>query len=268
LRDFNQGYIWEEGGQISAFILYSRAGSGGDQWSIEALATHPEFRRKGLARRLLMEALTDLRRRDGKICTLKVRDTNDAAYALYRDLGFIHFDTAVYLRNDSLRPALPRVDKRYRVEDVGPRGWFSSWRQRGELACRTQPRQAKQLFAVSPSQFQRPWVAPALAPLLTKMSGHRRHHSLVWHDGRLVATLAVDEVLRGPDPHEIEILADVDSEPTLAPALVDLASLRLAHAVPAPVLTEARDSSALLLNALESRGFRRVITWHELGMRL
>ena len=109
LRDFNQGYIWEEGGQISAFVLYSRAGSGGDQWSIEALATHPEFRRKGLARRLLMEALTDLRRRDGKICTLKVRDTNDAAYALYRDLGFIHFDTAVYLRNDSLRPALPRI---------------------------------------------------------------------------------------------------------------------------------------------------------------
>ena len=52
------------------------------------LAVHPDFRRRGLARRLLLEMLEDARVRCAATATLEVRRGNAPAIALYRSLGF------------------------------------------------------------------------------------------------------------------------------------------------------------------------------------
>ena len=55
---------------------------------IQNLATAPEFRRQGLAARLLEYVLTRSRRQRLDSAWLEVRISNDAAIALYRRYGF------------------------------------------------------------------------------------------------------------------------------------------------------------------------------------
>ncbi len=56
---------------------------------IQNLAVHPEHRRRGLGRRLLLEALEEGRTRGATSALLEVRRSNEAAQNLYRDLGFL-----------------------------------------------------------------------------------------------------------------------------------------------------------------------------------
>ncbi len=55
---------------------------------IKDLAVHPAYRRRGVARKLLERALTQLEDHGVVRTSLEVRESNDAAIALYRSLGF------------------------------------------------------------------------------------------------------------------------------------------------------------------------------------
>ena len=55
-------------------------------WEFPFLATHPDFQRKGIMRKLL-GSLIDAKRRDGEIW-LEVHEGNQSARALYQSLGF------------------------------------------------------------------------------------------------------------------------------------------------------------------------------------
>jgi ribosomal-protein-alanine N-acetyltransferase len=59
-----------------------------DEIHISTLAVHPAYRRRGIARRLVVEALRQGRGRGALSATLEVRESNYAAQELYRDLGF------------------------------------------------------------------------------------------------------------------------------------------------------------------------------------
>lgn len=59
-----------------------------DEVHIATLATHPDFRRRGLGGRLLQEALREARAAGVRRALLEVRAGNEAALALYRKFGF------------------------------------------------------------------------------------------------------------------------------------------------------------------------------------
>ena len=59
-----------------------------DEGQITNIATHPDHRRRGLARRVVCALLDEARARDLVTVTLEVRESNEAAIALYRSLGF------------------------------------------------------------------------------------------------------------------------------------------------------------------------------------
>jgi len=59
-----------------------------DEAHVATLATHPDYRRLGIARRLLIQALLDSIQRGSASATLEVRAGNQAAQALYREFGF------------------------------------------------------------------------------------------------------------------------------------------------------------------------------------
>jgi ribosomal-protein-alanine N-acetyltransferase len=61
----------------------------GQEAHIVTIATHPDFRRQGLGRRLL-QAMIDKAIDAGALeITLEVRASNYAAQALYRSMGFV-----------------------------------------------------------------------------------------------------------------------------------------------------------------------------------
>ena len=60
-----------------------------DEGQITNIATLPDFRRRGLAKKVLLAMLDEARERKLSFVTLEVRESNAAAIALYEQFGFV-----------------------------------------------------------------------------------------------------------------------------------------------------------------------------------
>ena len=68
-------------GMIVAWLLV-------DEAHIATLATHPDFRRQGIARKLLIFSLQSMMSEGALTSVLEVRESNAAAQEMYRKFGF------------------------------------------------------------------------------------------------------------------------------------------------------------------------------------
>lgn len=64
-----------------------------DETDMMNIAVHPDFRRQGVARALILALIGELKKRGSRYLTLEVRASNDPARALYESLGFAHVGT-------------------------------------------------------------------------------------------------------------------------------------------------------------------------------
>lgn len=84
------GFVWVEDNRIVgnlSLIPVSRRGQA--TFLIANVATHPEYRGRGIGHQLTQIALDNLRERGIKTAWLQVRDDNPTAQRLYRSLGFV-----------------------------------------------------------------------------------------------------------------------------------------------------------------------------------
>jgi len=84
-----QGFVWEVDGRLVGnltIIPFLREGKW--QYLIANVATSPQFRRQGIARKLTQTALQYIQEHNGSTAWLQVREDNPAAYDLYASLGF------------------------------------------------------------------------------------------------------------------------------------------------------------------------------------
>jgi len=269
LRDITLGYVWDDNGKVVSFVHYARIGMTGDRWSIETVMTHPDYQRRGLARKLVEAALRSIRERGGSVCTLKVRADNGPAYELYRSLGFVHYDTTTHLRAEA-QPvsASPDTPAEYAARRVSRAEWRRTWSSRYDLARRETPPKVQELVPISISEYKRPWFSPVLGSCLSRISAQRVERWRVERQGDLVATLSVDGDVTGKKTHEFELHVDPAHVDALALPLVDRALAALRDLPPCPILCEARASSEALAAALRARRFSEMSTWHCLGLQL
>jgi ribosomal protein S18 acetylase RimI-like enzyme len=83
------GYVWEENNKIvgnASLIQFRDAGR--RIHLIANVATHPDHRRRGIARILTQRAMDHARKKNTTAIWLHVRDDNPGAIKLYEDLGF------------------------------------------------------------------------------------------------------------------------------------------------------------------------------------
>lgn len=71
--------------KAAGFLIARRAP---DDWEIENIAVEPRLRRQGIARSLIEELLREAEHRGVTAVLLEVRESNTAARALYKKLGF------------------------------------------------------------------------------------------------------------------------------------------------------------------------------------
>ena len=77
----------DDTGTVAAYAgLLAPIGTG--QGDIQTVTVSPDARRQGLARTLMLQLLNEARRRGAEELFLEVRVDNEAAQALYRELGF------------------------------------------------------------------------------------------------------------------------------------------------------------------------------------
>jgi len=108
------------GGERRRLVGYICVWLVADEVQIFNLAVDPAMRRRGVGRRLLLEALHHACRRNARIALLEVRRSNRAAQELYQSIGF---------RPSGLRPNYYEGVKEPAVlmELEMDRGWRSRW---------------------------------------------------------------------------------------------------------------------------------------------
>ncbi|MGQ9922168.1 MAG: ribosomal protein S18-alanine N-acetyltransferase [Desulfobacca sp.] len=90
-------------GRVSGYIIFWIII---DELHILNLAVHPACRRRGIARRLLREALQRAAERRCRTAWLEVRPSNTAALSLYQSLGFRQITTRKRYYDDTGEDAL------------------------------------------------------------------------------------------------------------------------------------------------------------------
>lgn len=84
-----RGLVWEEDGRIVGNLSLISFNRQGKRYTLIAnVATHPAYRRRGIARLLTENALQQIRERGETEAWLHVREDNPAAIQLYQSLGF------------------------------------------------------------------------------------------------------------------------------------------------------------------------------------
>ncbi len=84
-----RGFVWEEDGRIVGNLTLLYFFRSGRRYALIAnVATHPDYRRRGIARELTLKALDVIQSRGLADAWLHVRDDNPAAIKLYLSLGF------------------------------------------------------------------------------------------------------------------------------------------------------------------------------------
>lgn len=86
-RGFIPGFVWEESGRIVGNVTLLESPIHG-RYLVANVAVHPDFRRRGIARALMDEALAHIESWNGHEVYLQVESDNDAAIALYDSMAF------------------------------------------------------------------------------------------------------------------------------------------------------------------------------------
>jgi GNAT superfamily N-acetyltransferase len=83
------GYVWEQDGRIvgNASLIPFRD-RGKRVYLIANVATHPDYRRRGIGRALTERVMKQAHNKNASAIWLHVRDDNPGAIQLYQDLGF------------------------------------------------------------------------------------------------------------------------------------------------------------------------------------
>jgi ribosomal protein S18 acetylase RimI-like enzyme len=120
LADLFGGFVWVEEGNIVGNVTVHLQRGSRRGWFISNLAVHPEHRRQGVARRLLMAGLESAQAKGATRISLEVRPDNVPARRLYSSLGFRQVDstTTMHMRRPHTTARVDAVG--YSLEVVPP----------------------------------------------------------------------------------------------------------------------------------------------------
>jgi ribosomal protein S18 acetylase RimI-like enzyme len=128
---YPQGYVWLQDDQLIGNASLLPVSPGSDRWVLANVAVHPDFRRQGIARRMVLACLDLARQQQAAEVVLQVRHDNQGAVDLYRGLGFEPLTTRTEWRRGASSAAKGKHGENLRRA----RGdeWKVLWQLAGEL---------------------------------------------------------------------------------------------------------------------------------------
>jgi GNAT superfamily N-acetyltransferase len=266
MRDLLPGMVWEEGGRIAGVIIIQRRGSS-NNWIIGTVATRPEYRRKGIARRLVQAGLDFARKKKGKIVILGVIDANRPAYRLYESLGFDHFsgDIDLELTPKERYPA-PELHPDYQLESSN----IFDWKPRYHLMKRISPETIQNYEPVEEGLFRQPGFMRLLVPLISRAQKAREKVVLVKHlpSQQVVGYLRYTIRIGGKGRHTLGMRLDSDHS-IIASQLIEI-MLHETTAGDPTLMIEANLPTwqQHTIDAATALGFEKRVVYHRMGLKL
>jgi GNAT superfamily N-acetyltransferase len=266
MRDLLLGHLWEEDGQIAGVTTVQRRGST-DLWIVGTVGVLPEYRRRGLARKLLEASLELMRERGATKVILGVIDGNLPAYALYEDMGFEQYSGMVEFDARFEEPvADPVFPDGYQREPLSPH----DWQPRFELEKRITPGNLQRYEPVQEGRFKRPVGMRLLYPTLMRAQGMKDQDFVIRTagDGQIVARGGFTLPTRGKGVNSVRARLDPEHA-DLAPYLVgtllhEVVTLSPGHRID---FTVPRWMEATVA-AAEEYGLNRRVEYLLMGMEL
>jgi len=169
LRDLMVGYIWEEEGQPAGLVLLQRRGATSN-WVVGTVGVLPQFRRRGIARKLVLAGLDLIKERGGTIAFLGVISGNLPAFSLYKDVGFEKYSSDIQMefKPSSTTPRVEPPDG-YSLESLSS----SNWKVPFELEKRIAPENTQKYEPVEEGRFKRSIFLYILAKVFDLAQGIR-----------------------------------------------------------------------------------------------
>lgn len=266
LRHILTGFLWEEGGKPAGLSLCQRRGTS-NNWIISTVATLPQFRRRGIARRLVQASLEMIRANGGRTVILDVIAGNLPAYRLYQQLGFEHFSSKselTYTPNDHLTP--PALPEGFAWASLNT----TDWRQRYQLEKAASPENVLKYEPVDEARFRPPFLLRLIYPLILRAQGQREQQIAIRPSDQqhIVAHLRIAARTRAGGIHTLTMRL-LPTKAELAPLLIRQGLYTL-HAID----TEHRIETAIpqwqapLVDAAHAIGFSTRIEYHRMGLVL
>lgn len=178
LRDIMLGFIWEEDGKPVGMVNLSPKGLNQFTWVIGNVAVLPEYRRRGIARKLVTAAIDMAQVKQVNTVTLEVISDNHPAVKLYESLGFQIYGGEVQMERqpDATLPDSPKTLSTFNLQQYKPK----DWRDRLYLAKRITPGSVQQFAPITENDFRRPPLLRPLRFLVMRFGGSTRQTYVVY----------------------------------------------------------------------------------------
>lgn len=266
LRDILLGVFWEEDDRVVGTSLVQRRGTT-DKWIIANVGVLPEYRRRGIARKLMEASLQLIRQRGGKAALLDVIEGNTPAISMYERLGFEHYGGSIeFDLTPGKAPTSPNVPGGYRIT---PMGQFE-WQPRYELDKRISPATLEKFEPVEIGRYRAPAVFRLLLPIINAAQRLDDQEFGVFRDpqGDLVGRggFTVQRADKGMNTMHLRV---DPVHPSVASFLVQ----RLLHQVASQSPGKRIECSIPLwqkaaVDALDAAGFQRRMTYRRMGLTI
>jgi len=254
-------------GEIIASV---NIGYGIYHWEVSMVATHPDYRRKGLARKLVTQAINHAKNLGAKICILEVVDINEPAYNLYKSLGFIHYDSVsrYKLEYDKLSLITSfEIPENYELKELERNKKTNQ--ERYELDVLSTPEETQMFHPVNKKKYQKPLLIRLIRPLALFFIKLKFKQWTIYNNGKLVGTLFVNLARDENSPNRIEVMLDPEHSLILAKPLLThgLRYLKDNLAFEQNTIVELRSSDNNQISVCEEYSFTVIETMHLLGLK-
>ncbi len=263
------GFVFEnEDGEIVASV---NIGYSLYYWELSMVATHPDYRRQGLAKQLVIAAIKHAKEYGAQLCVLEVSKENEPAYKLYRNLGFVHYDsiTRQSLAYSGLSE-IPMIDlpEGYELREFDRSK--KSNQARYDLDLKVTPEDVQVFNPVDKRKYFKPLLIRILRPIIRPLLKIKNYDWFVYSGENLVGHVSASPSRREGAPHGIALMLDpahaqILSEPMISHSLV---TLKKNTTVAGNTLVEFRTSETDQLETTRKYGFIDVESMHLLGLKI
>jgi len=266
LRDLMVGYIWEEEGEPVGVILMQRRGST-DKWIVGTVGVLPSFRRRGIARKLVLAGLDMIRERGGKVAILGVISGNLPAYTLYQEVGFERYSSDIqYEFKPSTSVPCPELSNGYVVESLSPNDWEILY----SLEKRIAPASTQMYEPIEEGRYKRSIFLNLIVRVLNLAQGiHTSRFCIRRNDTSQVVGRGVFETRsRSGGRHTLFQRLDPDYA-ELAQFTTDYMLHHITNPLTEHIIeTEAPEWQNLLFEPLKAAGFKKRVEYYRMGIKL
>ena len=266
LENYFYTLVWDVDGRFAAAVTISRQGSDAQRWYIANVATHPDYRGRGLARTLVTAALDRIRAQGGRYALLHVRADNDPAYRLYRSLGFLHLETSTTLKGAAQPIGSPALPDGYTLRPMA----ITDWRTRLAIAQQLASPETRSVCPPTAKRFQNGWIGRNLQALIDRAQHVKLQAWALEAAAQPIGLVTCRTRSSGSSPHQaqIEIASDHLSA---APAVIAQAinyCVEQRSGAAHPMLIDLNGQPPDPIDYLRTNGFTPIETVHELGMNV